>query len=460
MTGKWRILVVDDEPVQRESLAVWLEQDGHRVETASSGEEAVEMVERTAYALYFVDLKMPGMDGIETMAEIHARQPEAAVVVITAYATVDTAISAMKEGAIEYVVKPCNPREISMLVDRVLHLKSLERENLALREKLGERYRFHGIISKNPKVLNICDLVRDVADLPSTVLIRGESGTGKEVVARAIHRAGVRAERPFVAVSCAALAESLLESELFGHEKGAFTGASARREGKLEAAGEGTLFLDEIGDVPPKTQVDLLRVLQEREFSRVGGNDPIPLKARVIAATNRDLEAEVAAGRFREDLYYRLNVIGIRVPPLRERKEDVPLLTHHFVESIALELGREVPAVSEDAMDLLLDHDWPGNVRELENALERALVTAREGVLTAEHFSFLEGVRDLTSPWRFPPDVTLREAEQKLIEETLERHHGNVKHTAEVLGIDRSTLYDKMGRYGIERSRASHHATP
>jgi DNA-binding NtrC family response regulator len=263
-----------------------------------------------------------------------------------------------------------------------------------------------------------------------------------------------------VAVSCAALAESLLESELFGHEKGAFTGASTRREGKLEAAGEGTLFLDEIGDVPAKTQVDLLRVLQEREFSRVGGNEPIPLRARVIAATNRDLEAEVAAGRFREDLYYRLNVIGIRVPPLRERKEDVPLLTQHFVESIALELGREIPSVSEDAMDVLLAHDWPGNVRELENALERALVTAREGVLTAEHFSFLEGARDLTSPWNFPPDVTLREAEQRLIETTLERHRGNVKHTAEVLGIDRSTLYDKMARYGIERPQASHHATP
>ena len=236
MSDKWRILVVDDEPVQRESLAVWLEQDGHHVDTASSGEEAVGLVDAGPYALYFVDLKMPGMDGIETMAEIHARQPDAAVVVITAYATVDTAISAMKEGAIEYVVKPCNPREISLLVDRVLHLKTLERENVALREKLDERYRYHGIISKNPEVLRICDLVRDVADMPSTVLVRGESGTGKEVVARAIHAAGKRADRPFVAVSCAALAESLLESELFGHEKGAFTGANARHEGKLEVA--------------------------------------------------------------------------------------------------------------------------------------------------------------------------------------------------------------------------------
>jgi DNA-binding NtrC family response regulator len=239
MSEKWRILVVDDEAVQRESLAVWLEQDGHVVDTAASGEEALERVQKQPYALYFVDLKMPGMDGIETMAEIHARQPDAAVVVITAYATVDTAISAMKEGAVEYVVKPCNPREVSLLVERILHLKSLERENVALREKLTERFRFHGIISKNPKVLSICDLVREVADLPSTVLIRGESGTGKEVVARAVHAAGKRGDRPFVAVSCAALAESLLESELFGHEKGSFTGANARPSRQARARRRG-----------------------------------------------------------------------------------------------------------------------------------------------------------------------------------------------------------------------------
>lgn len=458
MSTKWRILVVDDERVQRESLAVWLEQDGHEVDTASDGEEAIRKVDDRPYALYFVDLKMPGMDGIETMAEIHARQPDAAVVVITAYATVDTAISAMKEGAIEYVVKPCNPREISLLVDRVLHLKSLERENDALRAKLNERFRFHGIISKNPAVLRICDLVRDVADLPSTVLVRGESGTGKEVVARAIHEAGKRCDQPFVAVSCAALAESLLESELFGHERGAFTGANARRQGKLEAAGEGTLFLDEIGDVPPKIQVDLLRVLQEREFSRVGGNETVALRARVIAATNRDLEADVAEGRFREDLYYRLNVIGIRVPPLRERTEDVPLLVQHFVESIALEFGRPVPTVSQDALELLMDHTWPGNVRELENALERALVTARGAALSAADFAFLDGHRDLGADWNVPVDVTLREAEQKVIELTLDRHHGNVKRSAEILGIDRSTLYDKMARYGIERPGTAHTA--
>lgn len=459
MSRKWRILVVDDEAIQRESLAVWLEQDGHEVDTAASGEEAIELVKKGVYALYFVDLKMPGMDGIETMAEIHALQPDASVVVITAYATVDTAISAIREGAVEYVVKPCNPREVSILVERILHLKSLERENLALREKLNERFRFHGIISRNPKVLSICDLVREVADLPSTVLIRGESGTGKEVVARAVHSAGIRGSRPFVAVSCAALAESLLESELFGHEKGAFTGASARRLGKLEVAADGTLFLDEIGDVPPKLQVDLLRVLQEREYNRVGGNELIPLRARVIAATNRDLEAEVAAGRFREDLYYRLNVIGIRIPPLRERKEDVPLLAHHFVESIALELGREVPSISEDAMDLLLDHEWPGNVRELENALERALVTAHDGVLTADDFAFLDTARGVHGAWRFPVDVSLREVEQKAIELTLQRHAGNVKRTAEVLGIDRSTLYEKMSRYGIVRPGVPHERT-
>jgi DNA-binding NtrC family response regulator len=391
------------------------------------------------------------MDGIETMTEIHALQPDAAVIIITAYATVDTAISAIKEGAIEYIVKPCNPREVSLLVDRILHLKKLERENLELREKLNERFRFHGIVSRNPQILAMCDLIRDVADLPSTVLVRGESGTGKEVVARAIHSSGQRVERPFVAVSCAALAETLLESELFGHERGSFTGANARRIGKLEAAGEGTLFLDEIGDVPAKLQVDLLRVLQERRFCRVGGNEEIPLKARIIAATNRDLEQAVAAGDFREDLYYRLNVISIRVPPLRERKEDVVLLAHEFAHSIALELGRPAPEFSESAIRALLAHDWPGNVRELENAVERALAVTHGSSFSAEDFDFLNGHQSLDSEWRIPSGATLREIEQVAIEQCLVRADGNIKQSAAMLGIDRSTLYDKMSRYGIER---------
>ena len=293
---------------------------------------------------------MPGgLDGIETLMEIRKLQKEASVIVITAYATVDTAIAAMKEGAQEYVVKPCHPQEISLLVERIIRVKNLERENAILRRKLTRQYSFHDLVSKNPRMAEIFDLVREVASQRSTVLIQGESGTGKELVARAIHFSGDRGERPFVAVSCAALAETLLESELFGHEKGAFTGAIAQRKGKFELADGGTVFLDEIGDISPKLQVDLLRVLQERRFFRVGGTTEIAVDVRVIAATHRDLATEVREGRFRDDLYYRLNVINVRIPPLRERIEDVPLLAQEFLDRLSHELGREVSGISEEA---------------------------------------------------------------------------------------------------------------
>src|SRR5512136_1602229 len=390
MRSRWHILVVDDEEAMTESLAAWLREDGYSVDTASSGREAVERARTREYAIYFVDLKMPGgLDGIETMTEIRRLQPDAAVIIITAYATVDTAITAMKEGAQEYVVKPCHPQEISLLVERIIRVKNLERENAILRRKLTRQYRFHDLVSKNPRMAEIFDLVREVARQRSTVLIQGESGTGKELVARTIHYSGERGERPFVAVSCAALAETLLESELFGYEKGSFTGALAQRKGKFELADGGTLFLDEIGDISAKLQADLLRVLQERRFFRVGGSEEISVDVRVIAATHRDLVADVREGLFRDDLYYRLNVINIRLPPLRERTEDVPLLAQEFLDRLAHELGRPVSGISEEALRLLMDHDWPGNVRELENAVERALVTCKEGVLTAEDFAFL-----------------------------------------------------------------------
>ncbi len=379
MRGRWHILVVDDEETMTESLAAWLREDGYSVETAASGREAIEKARAREYAIYFVDLKMPGgLDGIETMMEIRRLQPEASVIVITAYATVDTAITAMKEGAQEYVVKPCHPQEISLLVERIIRVKNLQRENAILRRKLTRQYRFHDLVSKNPRMAEIFELVREVASQRSTVLIQGESGTGKELVARAIHFSGERGGGPFVAVSCAALAETLLESELFGHERGSFTGAVAQKKGKFELADGGTLFLDEIGDVSPKLQVDLLRVLQERRFFRVGGTSEIQVDVRVIAATHRDLQAEVREGRFRDDLYYRLNVINVRIPPLRERREDVPLLAQEFLDRLSHELGREVSGISDEALRLLMDHDWPGNVRELENAVERALVTLQE----------------------------------------------------------------------------------
>jgi DNA-binding NtrC family response regulator len=452
MKGSWRILVVDDEEVMCESLAAWLREDGYVVDTAFDGQKAVEMARPTDYAIYFLDLKMPGgLDGIETMMEIRRIHPEAAVIIITAYATVDTAITAMKEGAQEYIVKPCNPEEISLLVARILKVKNLQRENAILRKRLNKQYTFRDIVSKNPRMQEIFQLITDVADMRSTVLIRGESGTGKELIARAIHNSGSRKNAPFVAMSCAALAETLLESELFGHERGSFTGANQQKKGKFELANGGSIFLDEIGDISPKLQVDLLRVLQERRFYRVGGSEEIQVDVRVIAATHVNLEEAVRAGTFRDDLFYRLNVIEIRIPSLRERREDIPLLAEHFADRLAHELGKEVNGISAGAMDLLLRHDWPGNVRELENAIERALVTCRNGLLTEENFGFLDQRPGARQPWTLPPSTTLQELEKMAIVSTLERTGGNIKESAGILGIDRSTLYEKIRRYGIER---------
>jgi DNA-binding NtrC family response regulator len=447
----WDILVVDDEPVMRESLAAWLAEDGYSVDTAESGRDALAKAGSKDYAIYFVDLKMPpGIDGIEAMMELRRFRPDASVIIMTAYATVDTAITAMKEGAQEYIVKPCNPEEISLLVGRIIRYKNLQRENLILRKKLTKHYSFHDIISKSSKMNDIFELIREVSRLRSTVLIQGESGTGKELVARAIHYSGDRAARPFVAVSCAALAETLLESELFGHERGSFTGAVGRRRGKFEIAEGGTLFLDEIGDISPKLQVDLLRVLQERSFTRVGGNEEVKVDVRVIAATRVDLQEAVLAGTFRDDLFYRLNVINITIPPLRDRPEDVPLLAASFVERLSHELGKDVGDISEGALAMLMDHNWPGNVRELENAVERALVTAKGRVLTEEDFAFIRRA-PAGSGWVVPDNMPLDEIERLVIEATLKRTNGNVKEAASNLGIDRSTLYDRMKRYSIVR---------
>jgi DNA-binding NtrC family response regulator len=353
----------------------------------------------------------------------------------------------MKEGAQEYIIKPCNPEEISLLVDRIINVKKLQRENVILRKRLSRQYSFRDIISKNAKMHDIFELIREVASLRSTVLIEGESGTGKELIARAIHYSGDRASKPFVGVSCAALAETLLESELFGHEKGSFTGATAQKKGKFELADGGTIFLDEIGDISPKLQMDLLRVLQERCFYRVGGWKEIQVDVRVIAATNTNLQEAVLQGNFRDDLYYRLNVINIRIPPLRMRREDVPLLAHSFIERLSPELRKDVTDISEDALKLLLDYDWPGNVRELENAIERAIVTCKGKMLTRENLAFLRPDEQEKHSWAVPPNLTLQEAEKQLILATLERTQGNVKKAAFTLGIDRSTLYEKLKKY-------------
>ena len=448
MKSRWPVLVVDDEPIMRESLAAWLSEDGFPVDTAASGTEAIQSAGQREYSIYLVDLKMPaGMDGLQTMAELRRLHPSASFVIMTAYASVDSAVAAMKQGAADYVVKPFSPEEISLLLDRLIRMRTLERENVLLRQRLEGQFRFHDMVSKNPAMHAVFELVRQVAGLRSTVLVLGESGTGKELVARAIHASGDRAEGPFVGVPCAALTETLLESELFGHEKGAFTGAANQRRGKIEMADGGTLFLDEIGDIPAKLQADLLRVLQERRFFRVGGVEEVAVDVRVIAATNRNLAELSRQGQFREDLYYRLNVIQIQLPPLRNRREDIPLLARTFTERLAAELGRDVDGLTESALSLLMAYHWPGNIRELENAVERALVTCRQDHLDASDFAFL------TAPTEHQPDlpgtVSLRDLERRAIAATLERTGGNVTEAAAILGIDRSTLYDKLRRYEL-----------
>jgi DNA-binding NtrC family response regulator len=452
MKSHWQILVVDDEEIMCESLAAWLREDGYHVDTASCGRIALDMARRSDYAIYFIDLKMPGgMDGIETMMQVRRVHPDASIIIITAYATVDTAIAAMKEGAQEYIVKPCNPEEISLLVGRIIKVKNLQRENSILRKKLTRRYCVHDVIAKSARMQRILQLAGEVASLRSTVLIQGESGTGKEMIARAIHSSGDRALKPFVAVSCAALAETLLESELFGHEKGAFTGASQQKRGKFELADGGTLFLDEIGDISPKLQVDLLRVLQERSFYRVGGSEEVQVDLRVIAATHVNLQQAVAEGRFREDLFYRLNVIQIVIPPLRERREDIPLLARHFLERLSHELGKDIADLSEGALRILMDYDWPGNVRELENAVERAMVTCRGRVLEEGDFAFVAQNSGPARTWSVPAGLTLQQMEKQLIIATLQSTDGNIKKAASIMDIDRSTLYEKMKRYEITR---------
>jgi DNA-binding NtrC family response regulator len=452
MNAHWNILVVDDEEIMRESMAGWLREDGYSVETITTGREAIEKARTKDYAIYFIDLKMPGgIDGIETMMEIKKFRPDASIIIITAYAAVDTAITAMKEGAQEYIVKPCNPAEISLLVNRIIKVKNLQRENIILRKKLSRQYSFHDIISKNPKMLSIFQLIQEVANLKSTVMIQGESGTGKELIARAIHFSGERASKPFVGVSCSALAETLLESELFGYEKGSFTGAMGQRKGRFELANGGTIFLDEIGDVSSKLQMDLLRVLQERRFYRVGGTEEIEVDVRVIAASARDLQQAVQEGNFRDDLFYRLNVITIQLPPLRERREDIPLLTKHFIERLAPELRKPVVDVGEGALKVLMDYDWLGNVRELENAIERAMATCRNTFLSEEDFHFLPRNNSGIQDWQVPTTLTLNDVEKQVIAATLQRMHGNIKETAAILGIDRSTLYDRIKKYNLPR---------
>ncbi|HEX6974163.1 MAG TPA: sigma-54 dependent transcriptional regulator [Vicinamibacterales bacterium] len=442
-TASTRILIVDDEEIVRESLSGWLEKDGYTVAIAPDGPTAVEMMGRDAWSILLVDMKMPGMDGLQVLAEARKLQPSAAVVIMTAYATVETAVSAMKIGAYDYLVKPFDPEELTLMIQKIVKQDELVRENEALRRALKRDYHFRDLISKSSGMQTVFDLARTAARSQSTILILGESGTGKELLARAIHAESPRASAPFVAVSCAALTETLLESELFGHEKGAFTGAAARRRGTFETAQGGTLFLDEIGDISPKLQVDLLRVLETRTFCRVGGNEQISVDVRIVAATNKDLQKAVAAGEFRDDLFYRLNVIPITLPPLRERREDIPLLVEHFIDRMAAELGRKSDGISRDAMAMLMSYPFPGNVRELRNIVERAMVCASGPILQVTDFGLAQAAAQAAAP------ASLEEVEHRHIAAILEHCGGNVSQAARILDIDRVTLYNKIKKYGL-----------
>jgi two-component system response regulator HydG len=453
MREKAKILVVDDEESHRMMLRAVLEEEGYEVVEAADGPEAIRAVEQELFDLVLLDIRMTALDGIETLTEIRKISPFVPVLIMTAYASVKTAVEALKAGAFEYLTKPLDLEELKILVEKALELYHLRTENIALKERLGDRFDFSKIIGRSPKMKEVFETLSMVAPTDATVLILGESGTGKELVANSIHQNSPRNSQPFIKVSCAALPETLLESELFGHEKGAFTGAIARREGRFQLAHRGTLFLDEVGEMSPTTQTKLLRVLQEKEFEPLGSPRTLKVDVRMIAATNKNLEREVKEGRFREDLFYRLNVVPISLPPVRERKEDIPVLATHFFSLYRAKNKKELKELSGKALDLLIRYDWPGNIRELENCIERAVIMARgEMIAPADlppNIQALSSGEKEFAGLALPSGVSLQEVEKALILKTLEDTGGNRTRAAEILGINRRTLQIKLKEYGI-----------
>ncbi len=445
MTSKGNLLIVDDELSVRDSLAKWFREEGFEIGSAENASEALSRLADHRWDVALVDIKMRGTDGIELQRRMHEIDPELIVIIMTGYASVETAVAALKNGAYDYVTKPLDPDEISHLIKNAVAHKQVKQENVRLRETVAEVTRPADLVGQSTAMDKVFHAIETVGPTDATVLINGESGTGKELVARAIHAASPRRFHPLVVIHCGALTETLLESELFGHEKGAFTGAQYRKKGKFEIAEGGTVFLDEIGDITLKTQTDLLRVLQEREITRVGGNQTIPVDFRCIAATNKDLEQLIEGGTFRPDLFYRLNVFRIELPSLRDRREDIPLLVDHFMRRFSLAMSKKITRVSPAAMELLQQYPWPGNVRELENAVERAMVVAQEPELREQDF-IVKARSNGNGP------KTLDDVERAHILHVLEECAGNQTRAAEMLDIDRVTLHHKLKRYGWSKA--------
>jgi len=446
MNNRTSILIVDDEKIVRESLTKWFLEDGFHVGAAENAPAAIRQIQGQRWDIILLDIKMPGMDGMELQQRVREIDPLAAVIFITAHASVDTAVQALKAGAFDYVTKPVDPDYLSHVIRNAIKQRALMQENLKLKEQIAEFPRLDEIIGESPAMRKVFELIETVARTDTTVMIRGESGTGKELIARAIHSNSERRYFPIVTINCGAMTEGILESELFGHERGAFTGAQYRRKGKLELADQGTLFLDEIGNVAMKTQMDLLRVLETKQFARVGGNEIIKVDFRIICATHMDLERAVQESTFREDFYYRLNVFTIVVPPLRERKSDIPLLVNYFVQKYARAMAKPIASISPEAMDVLVRYNWPGNVRELENAIERALVAGKPPAITPEDLPFR-----LSEKNSLPHTGSLAAVEKAHITNVLEQNNWNISRSAEVLEIDRVTLYNKIHKYGLRK---------
>jgi DNA-binding NtrC family response regulator len=450
-----RILIMDDEAQERHRIGSFLKQRGYEVTALASVAEAMTVMQRERYDVFLTDCNIPGVDALQTSGEARRINPDMAVIIMTSFGTIETAVKAIKAGAYDYLPKPIDLEQLVVLINRISERQSLLRENASLREQLRERYAFEQITSTSHAMEEVMNMAGRVASSNATVLLRGESGTGKELIARAIHYHSPRASQPLIKVNCAALPETLLESELFGHEKGAFTGAAGKRIGRFEASDKGTLFLDEIGDIPLSVQIKLLRVLQEKEFERIGGNETIKVDVRLVAATNRDLEKAMKNGSFREDLYYRLNVVTVAIPPLRERKEDIPALMEDFIKKYSMENGKKITGVSAETRDLLMRYSYPGNVRELENIIERAVVLAKSETITSAeiplHLKTVEIEEKICVAKRDGSLTdTLETLERGIIIEAMKAAGGVQTRAAEKLGISERVLRYKLKKHTIK----------